>query len=101
MNDVKKKKVLSSALAEHAEKTHHGFDWDQASVIAREKNWMKRHYLESLTIQTGNTLNRITTAIYLLRMQDASSDYFRGFKLEASASQLSEPGLRVEAETSF
>lgn len=59
MNDVKKKKVISSALAEHAEKTHHGFDWDQASVIAREKNWMKRHYLESLTIQTtGNTLNR-------------------------------------------
>lgn len=32
-------------------------------------------------------------------MQDASSDYFSGFKLEASPSQLSEQGFSVETET--
>lgn len=57
-HDIKNKNIISSALADHAEKMHHYFDWDRASVIAREKNWTKQRYLESLTIQTTtNMLN--------------------------------------------
>lgn len=52
-NNVNKKHVSSSALAEHCGITPHTIDWSNARVLAKERNAASRLYLESLYI-TGN-----------------------------------------------
>lgn len=58
-NDVAKGHTVTNALAEHAEKTGHAINWDNARILATEKNVTTRLNLESLIIQTtSNTINR-------------------------------------------
>ncbi|XP_075736219.1 uncharacterized protein LOC119161015 isoform X1 [Rhipicephalus microplus] len=58
-NDVAKGHTVTNALAEHAEKTGHEISWDNARIVATEKNFTTRLNLESLIIQTtSNTINR-------------------------------------------
>lgn len=58
-NDVKKETVSTNALAEHAQSSNHEIDWGKARVVATEKDFACRLYLESIMIQTNkNTLNR-------------------------------------------
>ena len=58
-NDVAKGHTVTNALAEHSEKTGHEISWDNARIMATEKNWTTRLNLESLIIQTTcNTINR-------------------------------------------
>lgn len=59
VNDVNKKKVSSNALAEHAENLSHHIDFDNATILEKEKKLSARHHLESIVIQTtDHTLNR-------------------------------------------
>lgn len=58
-NDVNKKHVATSALAEHTVSTGHDVNWDNVSIIEKERNQTARLYLASLHIKTtAHTLNR-------------------------------------------
>ncbi|KAH6939754.1 hypothetical protein HPB50_021558 [Hyalomma asiaticum] len=57
--DVANNKKASNALAEHADNHGHLIDWDNAAIIAKEKNSTTRLLLESVSIQTTeDTINR-------------------------------------------
>lgn len=57
--DVANNKKASNALAEHAYNHGHLIDWDNAAIIAKEKNSTTRLLLESAFIQTTeDTINR-------------------------------------------
>ena len=48
----------SNGLAVHVTKTQHRIEWNEAEVICREEQWMKRKIKESLMIKAhGNNLN--------------------------------------------
>lgn len=57
--DVCNNKKASNALAEHADNHGHCINWDNATIIAKEKNPATRLLLESVFIQTTeDTINR-------------------------------------------
>lgn len=50
MKDFGNKKVISNALAKHAELAECDICWEEASVVAKGRNGLSSQYLESLAI---------------------------------------------------
>lgn len=56
--DAGKNRKVPNTLAEHANNHGHSIDWDNAAIIAKEKNSTTRLLLESVIIQTTeDTIN--------------------------------------------
>ncbi|KAG0418324.1 hypothetical protein HPB47_004963 [Ixodes persulcatus] len=74
--DVLKKDVAASALPEHAEAAGHTVDFEGSTVLALERNWRKRLFVESWFIQhTKGNVNRSSGSLpssYISGLRDVS-----------------------------
>ena len=52
-----------SAVAEHSLDSDHAIDWSNAAIVATEKNWRQRLFLEAWFSKTVNALNRVELQI--------------------------------------
>ena len=53
------RKLTSSAVREHQEKTGHNIDWQNVKIVGKEEHWMKRKIKEAITIRREKpSLNR-------------------------------------------
>ena len=55
-DNVSRRKVFSSLVAEHAVSNGHHFDWESAACLYKESNPKKRKFIESAFIACGNNI---------------------------------------------
>jgi len=51
-NDINKKKSKHSVINDHRTELNHEFDWDNPTILDKEKNYYKRLTSEMISIKT-------------------------------------------------